>query len=303
MSDDEAFAWFQDSRRRHMTPCSLCNCTAYTADAACVLPGDTLLRMSSCRDQDHGVCPDCFAGIASAHVAKEGAQASPLVPCPFPFDRHCNGSMRIPQPYLESLKTRFLRQDFRVDACCPRCQAVESYCPTDTYTHACTHCSAPFCIRCESAECKCNFPHSSDWSRFVRIEGMPVRIRNVRNSQMLALLGAAEEAGLGGHVGCPSCGMRLHKESACNELKHCSGTAVCYACGASAHPWERALPSDHWDTCPRWDHEDIEARVAGFVCKEGDCYGAQGECRDPAHALGVRAYHVVRLQRFQSHAR
>ena len=302
MSDDEAHQWFQDARVRQMTPCSLCNCTAYTADAPCARPGDTLLHLSSCNDQDHGVCPSCVSAIASAHVAKEGGQAAAHVPCPYPFDGRCDGRMRIPKAQLESLKSRFLRHDFRVPATCPHCRTCAAYCPTETYAHQCSHCSASFCVRCESAQCICGTATAvaADWSRYVRESGMPLRNRDVHATHVSALVQAADEAGVGGHVRCPSCGMRLYKDSACNELTHCSGTAACYACGASAHPWERALPSTHWDTCPRWDHEDAEARAAGFVCREGDCYGAHGECSVAEHAAGRLAYHVVRRKRFEA---
>jgi hypothetical protein len=112
---------------------------------------------------------------------------------------------------------------------------------------------------------------------------------------------ALEAGQAGGHVACPTCSARLHKTSACNELRHCAGSVVCYACGAMAWPWEKALPSSHWTICPRWDGEDVAARAAGFVCREGACcVNESGECVEPQHVRGIDAYHVVRLRRYVS---
>jgi hypothetical protein len=306
MTDAEAHEWFVQARVRQMTPCCLCSCDAYTRDTACYMPGDTVVQIPSCENEDHAVCPACTASIVSAHVQTHGLDAPPRIACPFPFgSRRCTGSLRLPQQHLARAKQAM--QSIQMPATCPACHACRSYRPHDSYAVQCSDCDAHFCMRCESGECVCDAGQQppSGWSRHFRdAQGRPLRYREVTASLRQETLRTALEAGgqAGGHVACPTCSVRLHKTSACNELRHCKGSVVCYACGAMAYPWEKALPSSHWDSCPRWDAEDAAARAAGFQCRDGECATNEaGECVEAHHARGVEAYHVVRLRRYQSH--
>lgn len=302
MTDEETHAWYEEARVRMITPCSLCGADCYAPDAACVRPGDLVLSIPTCRNDDHGVCEACLILVMEAHVAKNGREAEHVLPCPFPFGARCRGTLALPFAHMRMLTFKCDVARETVDARCPDCAQSAQYAPALGYLHGCPHCDTQFCVRCERSCCQCKSCEvaGSDWSRYIRnSEGKPLRNRDASVSQREQIWSRAKQDCGGAHVGCITCGIRLYKDAQCNEMRHC-GSVVCYSCGAAAHPWERALPSYHWDTCPRWDHEDSEAIAGGFACKEGTCYGIlPGECILPEHRVGIQAYHTTRLKRYR----
>jgi hypothetical protein len=162
----------------------------------------------------------------------------------------------------------------------------------------CMHAVNPLAQLCPCEELSDNRVFHA-WSRhFVDEHGAPLRRSMVTGVHRSLQAEDANEDIKGGHVRCPGCSIRLHKDSACNELRHCPEHCVCYSCGAQSLPWENGLPSSHWKECPRWDSQDHVAAMAGFLCVEGDCYGeGVGECTRRDHAEGIQAYHVARKLR------
>lgn len=266
---------------------------------------------SNCKRDDHSMCRKCYDAISKAELLKMARRSSIRkgsrikIPCPFPYGNACNGQLDIIMATDCGINV-----SFDIEATCPSCKKNGRYSHELSnalfFTH-CHFCSSKFCSRCECDPCKCdNVQYREAWSRYIRCNGIPVRKKDSLNACHTAGIAIAiadvDDAsgyGIGHHVGCPECGIRLYKDSACNELQHCHATAVCYACGSSAHPWEKALPSDHWDNCPRWDYQDIEAIHSGFICVEGKCYGAGiGDCVIPSHQGGIQAYNSLRGLRY-----
>lgn len=325
LSDSDYFEWFKKKREKSLVLCSLCDAATYTTpnengNSSFQTEGRQLelAYYPSCQLDEHSMCFKCYTAIANAEIVKRAKKQLVTkgsrfkLSCPFPYGLPCSGHMDIVVRVNCGL-----RSTVEIDATCCHCHAEHSYTheamndANSAFFHDCHFCKNRFCIRCQMDPCMCSdIKYREAWSRYQRDQDKdqdkdqykPIRLSRligIGHSREQKSVAENNDYGLGHHVGCPSCGIRLYKESACNEMQHCPHSSVCYACGASAHPWEKALPSYHWNTCPRWDYQDIEAIRAGFVCVEGQCYGAGiGECVDPSHSSGIEAYNNIRLTRF-----
>lgn len=97
---------------------------------------------------------------------------------------------------------------------------------------------------------------------------------------------------------CSVCGVHLYKSVMCNTLCHCN-VEKCYVCGKNS-PIGGHLESTHWDShgrhgCPRYDQDEYWKTLSSqFLCKEGHCYSAEGECTISSHQPGIHCMHRER---------
>lgn len=99
-------------------------------------------------------------------------------------------------------------------------------------------------------------------------------------------------------VKCPECDYLLSKSIMCNALSHC-GWEICFVCGQYERP---ALPLNHWERCPRYNHDDYwKTQAPHYQCRENRCYSETQDCYEPTHALGRQQMNLAR-QQFQLQA-
>jgi len=273
LSHEQSVQIWHKAMKERATECSLCGGMAYSqaqdalfSGSACVIP--------SCGKECHAVCGRCLPRIPE-HQRRCSCM---------PFGASaCYGSFPTYRP-------RRLVRTWGIP--CESC-GTDVRCTAAVLTSGgkvTCGCGHSFCAKCGDESCTCSTiaedQNPGCFSRyFVRSDGKPVRKRDItarmaEDEIRRRNLDSNPEEGFS--VPCRRCDVHLARTSACHELSHC-GSKICWASGRSSLPWERCLPSWHWNRVPRWEHE---APVSAFCCREGDCYTDDSECTLASHQEG-----------------
>jgi hypothetical protein len=210
--------------------------------------------------------------------------------CPHPYT-NCNQTMKkklwihyVPQKYREMIGFQIL---------CSACNETQ-YLEYPEKEWTCLKCNRTSCGRCDEEDCQClNISQEllpKGYSRVFSNGFVPLRRHRVTDKMIDQKIQNLEEHFPLVHIKCQNCKTTLHKSSACNDMFHCGRIHTCNFCQQNSFPWEKGMPLEHWQTCPRWEHD-----LAWFPCKDGECYNDQNECSDKNHTEAIERLHKERF--------
>lgn len=308
MTDEEADAAFEERAQRMKLNCCICDVDGWLIAEEYVPMRNMLI--SSCGDDAHALCISCFSRISTDKMTKalENGQFLKRVECPFPYSRErCNGGFRRRcwEQYVSYdllMRRSLLLRGRGYSVRCSSCKNESLVEFPELQRWNCSFCRRSACGRCDSEDCysEClstsqydlENGYSRTFSENIASGGSrPLRRKDITAQMVLKKILEMQAHAPWFHAQCPSCDTAMYKSSACNDMKHCGKTHVCYFCLERSFPWENGTDLKHWNTCPRWDHD-----LDWFPCRYGVCHTDSSECKDITHAPYISRLHVLRWE-------
>ena len=305
MTDEEADQVFFDRAERLKLHCCVCESEGWNLNDDLVPLRNMIVPSCSC--EDHAVCTTCFTVITTKKLTDNLllGQKMKAVDCQYPYahDR-CTGSFKrhiwskyVPSTLFQQQKK--ISSGFGYIVQCSHCKN-ESRAEHPEKVWTCQFCDRISCGRCDdlSDKCVCKsisqdmLAHGYSRTFSTRSEDgvhHPIRRNQVSIQMILCRIREMKQHSPWFHAQCPSCDSSLFKSSACNDMIHCGKSHVCYFCLERSFPWENGFHKDHWQLCPRWDHD-----TAWFPCRDGECSWEGKECSDLLHAPLIKQLHETR---------
>jgi hypothetical protein len=305
MTDEEADQVFLDRAKRLKLHCCVCESEGWNLNDDLVPLRNMIVPSCSC--DDHAVCTTCFSLITTKKVTDLLLLGQKLkaIDCQYPYaHERCAGvfnrqiwSKYVPISLFQRHKQ--LSSGFGYIVNCSQCKK-ESRTEHPEGEWTCQYCNRLSCGRCdvsiERCVCKGVSQHMllSGYSRTFSKKSkdgihQPIRRNQVSISMILNRIKEMKQHSPWFHAQCPSCESPLYKSSACNDMIHCGKSHVCYFCLERSFPWEKGFDKDHWNFCPRWDHD-----IFWFPCRDGECSWEGKECSDFVHAPMIKQMHETR---------
>ena len=277
---DEDFQSFCANRMIQMQlSCCICEIGGWTRND--LFKNIKNMIVPSCKNEEHAICYSC--------ILKLPIQQNDNIKCSFPYSQ-CSGQLNLCKYHIDR---GYLTK-------CSSCSEFSrNYDPEGPCF--CIHCERKYCGRCDETNCcNCTNFEQSDlhrgYSRFFSEkypngEFFPIR-RNFITSEMIEQkIKEMKEDFPWFHSICPTCEISIYKSSACNDMHHCGNSRTCNFCSHRSFPWETCISSDHWNTCPRWDHE-----IKSFLCRDGICVNDGQDCSLENHKEGIAELHKTRYE-------
>jgi len=204
----------------------------------------------------HCICKKCLF-VITRKLQKNNHGKLQCVKCPFPYDE-CFAT--ISKKHWQSYKLNGIELE------CTNCKEINFVHDFSKPMH-CWNCSRYSCIMCDEETCIClkDVEAPKRFSRHIFVNGMPMRT-NLITEEMKVNYNNLVDKNI---MECPTCKVKFHKVSACNEIHHCGNLRICNLCRFTSFPWENQIPLDHWQTCFRWDY-----LIDGFTCQD-NCNGCE----------------------------
>ena len=267
ISDEHLQRDYEERGIRLSLTCCVCQTEGWAHDEQDYPENRCIMHVPSCNDDDHSVCANCLNKLDTTF-------------CVFPFSRiKCLGTFGPPKELF--------------GITCTSCLA-KSNSSNPEKRWKCSSCGRVACGLCDEIDClaegKCGGSKKA-YSRLFSCNGFPLRKNLVTLSMIEKRLKECTESEPWFHVDCPTCSSKIFKTSACNDLRHCGSTSICYYCGQHSFPWEDGISPQHWTNCFRWD-----VYFPWFQC--GDCDTDRGECNLPEHQTSILRLHKERLDAY-----
>lgn len=235
------------------------------------------MMIPSCKNEDHAICYSCVLKLPASQSQ-----------CSFPYS-NCTGHLNLCKYSIERGYFTKCSQCFKYS----RNLDPEGLC-------YCEFCERKVCGRCDEIQCLCINVQQQDlgkgYSRFFSEknptgEYFPIRRNFITEEMIDQKIKEMKEDFPWFHSVCPTCEISIYKSSACNDMHHCGNSRTCNFCLYRSFPWETSICAEHWNICPRWDHD-----IKNFLCRDGICVSDGQDCNLETHKAGIEELHKLRFE-------
>ena len=252
LNDDDADLCLEQHLNATRLECCVCFSYGWTCEETLVMEEDQNIIISKC---GHSICKKCLF-VITRKLQKNNHGKLLNVKCPFPYEQ-C--FVNIPKKEWQIFKLN------GTEVSCTNCKEI-NFVQDFSKPLNCWNCSRYSCIMCDEETCICNIIEAPKrFSRHIFVKGMPIRMNEITEEMKLNYNALVNKD----IMECPTCKIKFHKISACNEIHHCGNLRICNLCRFTSFPWENQIPLDHWQTCFRWDY-----LIDGYKCID-NCNGCE----------------------------